>query len=227
MKPIYVRWSVLVAAVLCLALPASAQERPPGILNSLELTELVARARPADHIRLSGHFGALADRYVAEASRHRLMSRLGGNAGRNVGVGATVHCRQLADLNTQSATTARELAVYHAMLAVGLAGTPPHGAARFHGGAGAPEPTQHEVNVAIARARTRAEQSVLQEYFLMRVRHFTGNADEHVRLAQTFRGTRIAHAAVHQDWLAERARTSAKEAQATAEITMHLATWTE
>jgi hypothetical protein len=112
------------------------------------------------------------------------------------------------------------------MLGVGFAATPPRGAAHFHGGAGAPEPTQHEVNLAIARARTRAEQGVLQEYFLMRVRQYTSDANEHVRLAQTFRGTRIAHAAVHQDWLAERARTWARDAQA-AEITMRRANWTE
>jgi hypothetical protein len=37
----------------------------------------------------------------------------------------STHCKRLADLNTQFATTARELAVYHQKLAVGSSATRP------------------------------------------------------------------------------------------------------
>jgi hypothetical protein len=60
---------------------------------------------------LSAHFSALAERYVAEAARHTSMSRsFVGNPSRNLGTGLSVHCTRLADLNTQSATTLRDLA---------------------------------------------------------------------------------------------------------------------
>ncbi|HKE83326.1 MAG TPA: hypothetical protein VKB50_06215, partial [Vicinamibacterales bacterium] len=186
--------------------------------------ELVARAEPADNARLSAHFTALADRYAAEAKRHVSMAQsFNGNPSRNLGSGMSAHCKRLADLNTQSATTSRELAAYHEKLAGGTAATLPRDAARFQGGAGAPEPTQKELNELAAKASTPAEHRSLEEYFLTLARRYTTDADNEAALAQTYRGTRIAQAAVHHDRLTELSRDAAKEATAAAEMHKQLA----
>jgi hypothetical protein len=213
------------AALLALAGTLGAQERPNGVLNSLEVRQLVARAEPADNARLAVHFSALADRYTAEAKRHVSMSQsFVGNPSRNLGSGMSIHCKRLADLNTQSATTVRELAEYHDKLAAGAPATAPRDGARFQGGAGAPEPTGKELNALAANARTPAEHKALEEYFLTLATRDTTTADEHVALAQVYRGTRIAQAAVMQDRLAGLARDSAKEATAAADMHKQLAT---
>ena len=119
MRTVHFR-SLSLAAVAALTFAASgaAQDRAPGLLNNLEVQQLVARAEPGDQAQLSAHFTALADRYAAEAKRHISMSQsFIGNPSRNLGTGMSAHCKQLANLNTQSETTVRELAAYHAKLA--------------------------------------------------------------------------------------------------------------
>jgi hypothetical protein len=212
------------AAFLSVAGTVAAQEKPSGLLNSLEVRQLVARAEPADNARLALHFSALADRYTAEAKRHVSMSQsFVGNPSRNLGSGMSIHCKRLADLNTQSATTVRELASYHDKLAAGTPATPPQGGARFQGGAGAPEPSEKELNALAAKAGTPAEHRALEEYFLTLAKRYTADANEHVTLAQTYRGTRIAQAAVIHDRLAGIARDSAKEATTAADMHKQLA----
>ena len=220
------RRSVAIAATAFLAVAGNvaAQGKPTGLLNTLEVQQLVARARPADNARLSVHFSALANRYAAEAKRHTSMSQsFVGNPSRNLGTGMSAHCKRLADLNTESATTVRELAAYHEKLASGATATPPREAARFHGGAGAPEPTEKELNALAAKASTRAEHHALEEYFLTLAKRYRAEANEHVTLAQTYRGTRIAGAAGHHDRLASLSRDAAKEADEAAAMHMQLA----
>jgi len=225
MKPVHVRSLVLAVAAIALAGIATAQDRPTGLLNNLEVRELVGRAEPGDNARLAVHFSVLADRYAAEAKRHESMSRsFVGNPSRNLGSGMSVHCKRLADLNTQSATTARELATYHKKLAAGTPATPPRDGARFQGGTGAPEPKEKELNALAAKASTPAEHKALEEYFLTLAKRYTAEAEEHVALAQTYRGTRIAQAAVMHDRLAALARDSAKETTAAADMHKQLAT---
>ena len=212
------------AALLTLAGIAAAQEKPIALLNTLEVRQLVARAEPADNARLATHFSTLAERYTAEAKRHVSMSQsFVGNPSRNLGTGMSVHCKRLADLNTQSATTARELATYHDKLAGGTPAEPPRDAARFHGGAGAPEPTEKDLNALAAKASTPAEHKALEEYFLTLAKRYTTTADEHVNLAQAYRGTKIAQASAIHDHLARLARESAKEATAAADMHKQLA----
>jgi hypothetical protein len=216
--------SLAAVAVLTLASSVAARDKPSGLLNNLEVRQLVARAGPGDHASLSAHFNALADRYAAEAKRHISMSQsFVGNPSRNLGTGMSAHCKQLANLNTQSETTVRELAAYHAMLASGTPATPPKDGARFQGGAGAPEPTEKELNALAAKASTPAEHRGLEEYFLTLAKRYTAEANEHVALAQAYRGTRIAQAAVHHDRLAGLSRDAAKEATAAAEMHKQLA----
>ncbi|MGH9242654.1 MAG: hypothetical protein ACRD3G_31785 [Vicinamibacterales bacterium] len=226
MKPRHFRSLTLAAAALAVvAGSAWAQEKPSRLLNTLEVRELVARAEPADHTRLAVHFTALADRYATEANKHLSMAKsYVGNPNRNVGSGMSVHCRRLAELSTQEATTVRELATFHEKLAAGRPASPPRDSARFEGGAGAPAPTEKELNALAAKAGTPADHRALEEYFRTLAKRYTAEANDHVALAMTYRGTRIAQAAVIHDRLTGLARDAAKEATAAAEMHKQLAT---
>src|SRR5262245_32793969 len=132
MRTVHVRSVAGVAAtLLMLAGNTTAQDKPSGLLNTLEVRQLVARAEPADNARLATHFSVLAERYTAEAKRHVSMSQsFVGNPSRILGTGMSAHCKRLADLNTQSATTLRELAAYHEKLAAAARATLPRDSAR-------------------------------------------------------------------------------------------------
>jgi uncharacterized protein with gpF-like domain len=146
-----------------------------------------------------------------------------GNPSRNLGTGMSAHCKQLADLNTKSATELRELASYHLKLASGATVTPPAGGARFEGGAGAPVPSEQELKAMAAKASSPAEHHALEEYFLTLAKRYTADATEHATTANTYRGTRIAQAAVHCDNLVRLSKDAAKEATAAAEMHKQLA----
>jgi hypothetical protein len=225
MRTIHIRsWLPVALAILAVAGSAAAQEKSPALLNTLEVQQLVKRAEPGDNARLAAHFTGLAERYAAEATRHTSMAQsFAGNPSRNLGTGMSAHCRQLADLNTQAAATVRELAAYHEKLASGAAATRPPAGARFEGGAGAPEPTDQELKALAAKAGTPAEHHALEEYFLTLAKRYTADAKEHAATASTYRGTRIAQAAVHCDHLAALARQEAKEATDAAAMHKQLA----
>ena len=225
MRTIQIRL-LLPAAFAFLALTgnAAAQDKPPTLLNTLEVQQLVKRAEPGDNARLAAHFTVLAERYVAEAKRHTSMAQsFVGNPSRNLGTGMSAHCKRLADLNTQSATAVRELATYHQKLASGIAAAPPTAGARFEGGAGAPAPTDQELKALAAKANTPADHHALEEYFVTLAKRYTADANEHVATATTYRGTRIAQAAAHCDLLVTLSRESAKEATAAAAMHKQLA----
>jgi hypothetical protein len=217
--------SVAVAAILTFAGGAAAQDKPSGLLSSLEVRELVARAEPADHARLSAHFEALAERYDVEAKRHRSMAQgYVGNPSRNVGTGMSVHCKRLAELNMQSATTVRELATFHKKLASGAPAVLPPNAEKYQAGAGAREPNEKDLNALAAKASTPADHRGLEEYFRTLARRYEADANEHARFAAALRGTRIEHAATTHARLAALARDEAKEANEAAEMHKQLAT---
>jgi len=212
--------SVAAIAILTFAGSVAAQEKPSGLLNSIEVQQLVKRAEPGDNARLAAHFTALAVRYAGEATRHTSMAQsFGGNPSRNLGTGMSAHCKQLADLDTKSATELRELAAYHQKLAAGATATLPAGGARFNAGAGAPAPTEQELNAMAAKASSPAEHRALEEYFLTLAKRYTAEAAEHATTANTYRGTKITVAAVHCDNLVRLSRDAAK--QATAAAAMH------
>ena len=225
MKGFQIR-SLLLPALACVLFAGStaAQDKSPALLNSLEVQQLVKRAEPADNARLAAHFIALADRYVAEAKRHTSMAQsFVGNPSRSLGTGMSAHCKRLADLNTQSATELRELATYHQKLSSGAAATPPAGGSRFEGGAGAPAPTEPEINAMAAKASTPADHHALEEYFLTLAKRYTADATEHATTANTYRGTKIAQAAVHCDTLVRKSKDAAKEATEAAAMHKQLA----
>ena len=206
-------------ALLIFAGTALSQTASP-ILNTLDVQKLVASSAPDDNSKLSAHFAALADRYAAEAKRHTAMAQsYAGNPNRSTGGGMSIHCKRLAELNTQSATTLRALADHHQALAAGAASTAPAGGGRFQGGAGAPKPTEAELKALAAKADTPADHRALQEYFLTAAKRYTSEANDHAAIARSYRGTRIAQAADHCDRLVANAREAAK--QATAAAAMH------
>lgn len=224
MRTVPVNSFAIAAAFLTVAGSAAAQEKPKALLTTVEVQQLVAHAEPADNARLSTHFTVLAQRYAAEANRHLAMSQsFVGNPSRSFGSGMSAHCKRLADLNNQEAATVRELAAYHEKLAGGAPATPPRDGARFHAGAGAPEPTGQELNALAAKASAPAEHRALAEYFQTLSTRYASEANEHAALAQTYRGTRLAHAALHHDRLAELSRDAAKEATAAASMHKELA----
>jgi hypothetical protein len=226
MRTVHFRALALAAvAALTFAASGAAQERASGLLNNLEVRQLVARAEPGDQAQLSAHFTALAGWYATEAKRHVSMSQsVMGNPSRNLGTGMTAHCKQLANLNTQSETTVRELAAYYAKLASGTAAMPPKDGARFQSGAGAPEPTAKELNALAAKASTPAEHLGLEEYFTTLAKRYTRDAERHAQFAAAYRNSlRIADAAATHDRLAQRSRHAAKEAIAAAGMHEQLA----
>ena len=226
MRTVHFR-SVLIAAIAMLTFAGSvaAQEKPSGLLNSVEVQQLVKRAGPGDNARLAAHFTSLADRYAAEARRHMSMAQsFVGNPSRNLATGMSAHCKQLADLNTKSATELRELAAYHQKLASGVTATPPAGGAtRFEGGAGAPAPTAQELDAMAAKAGSPAEHRALEEYFRTLAKRYTADATEHATTANAYRGTKISQAAVHCDNLVRLSRDAAKQATAVAAMHKQLA----
>ena len=225
MRAVYFRsLAIAAAAVLSLNGRVAAQEAAGAVLSTLEVRELVARAEPADHARLSAHFAALADRYTAEAKRHLSMSQsFVGNPSRNLGTGMSAHCKRLAELNTQSATAVRELVAYHHKLASGTPARIPGGATRFHSGAGAREPNDQDLNALAARASTPAEHRGLQEYFTTLARRYEADAREHAAVAAGLRTTRLENAAAIHSRLATLSTNAAKEATAAARMHEDLA----
>lgn len=94
MRTVHLRpLAIAAAAVLSVGASVAAQDEPAAVLNSVEVRQLVARAEPADHVRLAAHCSALAGRYTADAKRHISMSqRFVGNPSRNLRAGMSLHC---------------------------------------------------------------------------------------------------------------------------------------
>ena len=76
----------------------------------------------------------------------------------------------------------------------------------------------NELRELAAYQSTPAEHRALEEYLLTLAKRYTADATEHATTANTYRGTRIAQAAVHCDNLVRLSRDAAKEATATAEM---------
>ena len=216
-----------VGALISIAFAASAaaQTTSSAVLNSLEVQELIKRAEPADHVRLEVHFAVLAELYAADARRHSAMEQafIASPIRRKAANSAADHCKRLEQLNLQSAATLRRLAAYHEGLGAGKASAKPRGAERFEGGAGAPAPTTEELTALAAKASTPADHNALQEYFLTLAKRYAAEANDHVAMAQAYRGTRISQEAAHCDRLAALSRDEAKEATEAAAIHKQLA----
>lgn len=217
------RTIVTVGFVLGVTAVTAAQVNHPRNPTNLEVRQLVARGRPADHARLRDHFTALGDQYEADAKRHNEMARAFLlNPGRRVAVNrSSDHCNRLADLAAQSAATARELAAHHDRLAAGIPSTAPKNSARFEAGAGARVVEEHEKEMhdLAANAKTAADHRAIADYFESVERQYNKDVTEHSAMAQAYRGApnrRGGDPAVHCDRLVRLSREAAKEAGAIA-----------
>ena len=128
MKALY---RILAAAVAVVATAGIAHAQAPSdIVNGLEVKQLVAANTPEANASLAKHFTALAEAYTADAAQHQAMARAYvGNPNHSLGNNVGTHCTKLAELATESATAAREMATYHEQLAAGVTATVPKGAA--------------------------------------------------------------------------------------------------
>ena len=192
MRPIHSRtMSAGVLAFFTFMSAGGAQTVPSAVLNSFEVQELIKRAEPADHARLGAHFAELAEWYAADARKHAAMAQafIASPTRRTPANAAADHCKRLAELNTNSAATLRELATHHEALAAGKTSAVPRAAARFEGGAGAPAPTAEELSALAARASTSVDHRGLAEYFQTLAKRYTADATDHAGMAQAYRGT--------------------------------------
>jgi hypothetical protein len=205
-------------AILFLANPAAPQQVTSPILTPFEMQLLVGSIDPGDNARLSAHFGALADRYAADARRHNAMAQGFSASPRRSAAANTAadHCHRLAELNGESAEKLRELAGHYERLSAGVRSTAPSGTSRFEQGAGASELTDEELDALAAHARTPAAHRALQAYFLEAARRYTADAGDHAAMAQAYQGTRIMYATAHCDRLVALGRDAAKNAAALA-----------
>lgn len=210
------RVALLVVAFTGTVAFASAGQ-PSQVLNKLEVQRLVAREAPVADLALAAHFTAVADRYLAEAERHRVMADVfKANANRSATTNASSQCERLAARAAEWAVKARELAAYHVALARGRSALLPAGASALHGGQGAPEPTADQLRKLAGTARTRIDHLVLVEYYTGIARHKAFEADTHLRMSTGYRAGihKGGHdAAWNHERLASRARRAANLAR--------------
>lgn len=215
-----------VLAFVAMANVAAAQQ-PPRELSSLQVTQAITSGQPADHARLRDHFGALAERYTADAAQHAAMAKAYvGNPNRTSGAGLAAHSRRLGELATDAATTLHELAEHHNSLAAGIASVAPADGKRFEAGEGARKPTDRELAEASVNANSPADHRGLEEYFVTLAARRTAEAATHVAMAQAYRGNpnrRGGDPAVHCDRMIKLSREAAAEAQAAAKRHRQLA----
>jgi hypothetical protein len=105
---------------------ASAQDtkKSSGLLTAKQVQELIATAKtPADHMKLSKHFAALAAKYDAEAADHEMVAKAyrslptASETKRPGAPDTALHCDRLAESARAAAKEARELAAAHEHMA--------------------------------------------------------------------------------------------------------------
>ena len=149
MRPTHFRTlSIAAVALFLFAGSATAQTKSNPILNSVEVQQLVKRAEPGDNARLAAHFAALADQYTTQAKRHTAMAQSfrrqpkpqsgDGHERRPLQAprGAQHTVGDSSCVSLERTTRSWRLAPQS---------TPPAGGTRFEGGAGAPAPTDKDL----------------------------------------------------------------------------------
>lgn len=199
---------------------ALAQDQPTPVLNALELRQLVDRAEPADHARLSAHFGALAERYATDARQHERMAQAsGGQAGKSSNAGLTAHCRSLAKLDRELEKGARALAAFHTGRAAGASVAAPANTRGLERGTGASKPKDDELAAFAASAARRNDHRALSDYFTTLAARYSADADSHQAMSASYgSNSRLAGMVPHCDRLTKTARGAAKEAEMAASM---------
>lgn len=121
---IVVAFSVIALAVAAGAAGAAQARKSTDLLTSKQVKELVATAKtPADHVKLSKHFTALAAKYEDQANEHEGEAQAYRKnptfmeSKNPSGPGTAAHCDRFAELMRQAAKEARELASAHEHMA--------------------------------------------------------------------------------------------------------------
>ena len=111
---------------LAASVAVSADQAPKSsdLLPSKQVKALVATAKtPADHLKLSKHFNALAAKYEADATEHAEEAKAYRKnptfmeSKNPTGPGTVAHCDRFAELTRQAAKEARDLAAAHEHMA--------------------------------------------------------------------------------------------------------------
>src|SRR3954453_5918918 len=99
-----------VAFAVSVAASAAQTPRSTDLLTSKQIKTLVANAKtPADHLKLSKHFTALAAKYDAEAADHAAEAQAYKKnpsfleSKNPVGPGTAAHCERFAELDREAA----------------------------------------------------------------------------------------------------------------------------
>jgi hypothetical protein len=97
----------------------------PHELSKKEVKALLAKAgTPADHLRLAGHFQALANRLESEAQEHAALAKVyrarptGSEIKRPMSPDTAAHCEYFAESLEKASKAARALAEAHEQMAV-------------------------------------------------------------------------------------------------------------
>jgi len=215
------------ALALCAGGAAVAQDQPAPVLNGLELRQLVERAEPADHARLSAHFGALAERYATDAKQHdRMAQASNGQAGKSSNAGLTAHCRSLAKYDRELEEGARALATFHTGRAAGASIAAPANTRGLESGVGASKANDQELADFAAKAADTKDHRALADYFSTLADRYSADADSHQAMSAWYGSpnSRLAGMVPHCERLARTARAAAKEARAAAAMNTQLRT---
>jgi hypothetical protein len=221
MRNITIRTVVAACALSLLAGGAAlAQDQPSPVLNALELRQLVDRAEPADHARLSAHFGALAERYATDAKQHdRMAQASSGQAAKSSNAGLVAHCRSLAKFNRELENAARALVTFHTARAAGASVAAPTKTRGLESGTGASKPKDDELAEFAAKAAQTNDHRALSDYFTTLAARYSADADRHQAMSASYgTNSRLAGMVPHCDRLAKAARGAAKEAQVAASM---------
>ena len=223
MKTIRIRLAVILA--LSTWTPASeliAQPSQLSLLNEVEVRQLIERGEPADHVRLSGHFTLLAQRYEADAKRHESMGQAFSGNPKLAAMASSQreHCRQLSARNLESATTLRELAAHHTKLGAGVPSGVPNVGERS---AAAPSRSDQDLTRLAAETETAADHRALEEYFTTLAARYEQDAKKSATYAASWR-SRVSKdpsasgLAARWERLAQQQRASANDAHAAAAL---------
>jgi hypothetical protein len=112
------------ALIMSFGGPAAAQGKSSDLLTNDQVKNLTANAKtPADHVKLSKHYLALAAKYDAESAAHAAMATIErtqptpAETKRPGSPGTALHCDRLSDSLRMAASEARAIAADHEQMA--------------------------------------------------------------------------------------------------------------
>lgn len=181
---------VMTATVFVSIATCAAAATPSDVLNRLEVQKLVALDTTVADLRLALHFNALADQFIGDAERHRVMASVyRANANRSATTTAGDQCDRLAARAEKWAGAALELAMYYGDLASSIDAVLPARAMALQGGYGAPQPTAEQLHKLALTARTRGDHLILREYYSALAKQRAAEAADYAVMVPAYRAS--------------------------------------